>query len=178
MKRKKIIILFVALMFIGIFVRIIYVNVSCVRTGKYVYDQGEECSYNDIVYKIKSVNIYDNVDDAREYFEKSEFENSAYESKILVIGVDVTYIGDQDKTNLLVSKFHIQFGAYTNGIWNTSKLQNDKELIKGQTKTVYLVTNIVNSKYLLSKSSWNHLDSKKCELVLSTYPDIIIMKCN
>lgn len=164
---------------ICIFLRIFYLNLNYGKTCKYEYEYefGEECCFNDIIYKIQSVNIYDDIEDAREFFGKSQQEENTYEQKIIVIGVEVTYVGDKDNTTLYVSKDHIQIGSYTNGIWNTLRLQQDRELIKGQTKTVYLITSIVNSKYAISKKSWENPPIGKCELVLSTYPQIIIMKC-
>lgn len=176
MKRRTQIIT-VIIIIICIVLRIIYVNVHSDKADKYVYEFGEECCFNDIVYKIRSINIYDDIEEARQFFEKSQQEENVYEQKIVVIGVDVTYVGDEEKTTLFVSKNRIQIGAYTNGIWNTARLQKDRELIKGETKTVYLITSIVNSKYAISEKSWDSPPLEKCELVLSTYPSIIVLKC-
>lgn len=177
MKRIRIIVSIIIVICIS--ARIIYINVDDNnRACKYEYRFGEECCFNDIVYKIQSVNVYDDIEEAREFFVKSQQEENVYEQKIIVIGVEVTYVGDEDKTTLYVSKNHIQMGSYTNGIWNTTKLREDRELIKGQTKTVYLITSIVNSKYAISNESWNNPPIEKCELILSTYPQIIIMKCS
>ena len=46
---------------ICIFLRIFYVNLNCDKTCKYEYEFGEECCFNDIIYKIQSVNIYDDI---------------------------------------------------------------------------------------------------------------------
>ena len=175
--KRRIQIIAVIIIIICIVSRIIYVNVYSDKVDKYVYEFGEECCFNDIVYKIRSVNVYDDIEEARQFFEKSQQEENFYEQKIVVIGVDVTYVGDEEKTTLLVSKNRIQIGACSNGMWNTARLRKDSELIKGESKTVYLITSIVNSKYAISKKSWDSPPLEKCELVLSTYPQAIIMKC-
>ena len=63
--KRRIQIIAVIIIIICIVSRIIYVNVYSDKVDKYVYEFGEECCFNDIVYKIRSVNVYDDIEEAR-----------------------------------------------------------------------------------------------------------------
>lgn len=177
MKRKYIItIIFVILaIIVG---RIIYVNMNYEGPEKSVYTYGKECIYNDFSYRISSFGIYDNIDEIKEFVWKTDDFVEGSDTSYVVIGVDVTYVGSQEKANFFLRNLRIQSGAWTNGIYSTEQLKQNRELLRGQTKTLYFMTTVSHVKYAISHSTWNNLENRKFELVLSTYPDIIIMECN
>ena len=62
--KRRIQIIAVIIIIICIVSRIIYVNVYSDKVDNYVYEFGEECCLNDIVYKIRSVNVYEDIEEA------------------------------------------------------------------------------------------------------------------
>lgn len=180
MKKKKIVTITVALIISIIFIiRVVYVNVKYndIMPHKIVYKYGEQCTYKDVVYQVKDWKVYDSEDEAREYIGEGVYDIYEGESKVVIVAVDVTYIGDADTYKLSLSNKHIQSGGWTNGIIRTARFSSDRELVKGETKTIYLYVNVSNTVSAISPSEFSRIDKRKFEFVLSTYPDIIIMEC-
>lgn len=178
-KRKQIAAAAAILVFCVCIARIIYVNASSERPSRFVYEKGEACTYQDMTYRISDCSIYEQEEDVQRYI--SDFSDQGkqlYETRYVVIGMEVTYVGTEQQKKFSKSGMHVQANAWTNGIEAYEFTDQDSILLPNQTKKVYMCVRVVHSKWTVTEHFWTHLEDRPYEVVLSTYPDIIIMKAN
>lgn len=175
-KKRKVCIIVLILIVIMCAARILYININNSGPDSQVYKYGEICTYKNINYKIIDSKVYDSMDEIKQYdfhFDQSD----TFPSKLLVIGVELTYIGDEEQYKFSTREMHVQASAWTNGICDISYENNSNVLEKGISKTAYILVEIVNSGFTISQKHWENVYDLDYELVVSTYPEINIMKC-
>lgn len=178
MKKKRIGLGAVIIAFVLCFGRIIYVNAGYVKPARTVYRIGQECIYKDFSYKVTGRTVYDTAGEITEttYQDVSDTAEREYQTKYVVIGLSVTYVGEQEKGEFSISGLNVQSGPWSNGLSNFYDLmRDDRELVRGEPKMFYMISTLSSAS--IAKSSWNGLKDRKYELVLSAYPEIIIMEC-
>lgn len=177
-KKRKMCVFIAVFIFIIYIARVVYVNANYDKPHEYIYDKGTECIYNDFKYYVKQHNIYDGDDEEfLDYnFNINRGKNNS-PTKYLVIELNCTYVGEQDKEKLSTMTWRVQTNTWHNGIYDVKYSDNINEFTPNQTKNIYLCVGIVNSGYTIRNSHWNNLDNLDYQLILRSYPEIVILKC-
>lgn len=177
MKKKLIIGLVISALFITYSARVYYVNATSVKVEKVVYEIGQTAKYKDFSYTLKSTKIL-NVDELNEEF-KLNVRNDLYDVKYIVSEIEMEYTGDKDSAQCRLFNCSFQSGAWHNGESadvffqlnaNSMKLEKDKKY------TLYTAGGLC--KIMFTDDDWEKVNNMKFELVLATYPEEIVLKCN
>ena len=177
MKKKLIIGLVVTALFITYFARVYYVNETSVIVEKVEYEIGQTAEYKDFSYTLKSTKIL-NVDELNEAF-KLKVRNGLYDVMYIVSEIEMEYIGDKDIAQCLLFNANFQSGAWSNGESADAFFQmntNSMKLEKGKKYTFYTAGGL--GKIMFTDDDWKKVNNMKFELVIATYPEEIILKCN
>lgn len=175
-RNKKIIFIIILLLVIVSAARIFYININYKRLKKDVYKAGMICNYEGFDYKVKSYNVYENIEDLKQYnFDVNN--NIYYPTKYVLIELECTYTGGEEKAELYLNNWIIQAGQWKNGIIDVNFEDSSNEFIPNQTKTVYLYTGIVNSGFTIKDKNWNNIENLDYQMVLAKYPMVYILKC-
>lgn len=177
MRKRLIISLVIVGIFITYFSRVFYVNFTSNKIDKISYEKGKTVQNKDYLYTLKSTKIL-NVDQLNSEY-KLNIANSLYDIDYVVAEIEVEYIGDKESAPCLLANTSFQSGAWHNGQAMDAFYQingNSIKLEKGKKYTLY--TTGMLSKIMFLDKDWKKLNDMKFELVLSTYPQEIVLECN
>jgi len=177
MKKKLIIGLVIIALFIIYFTRVYYVNATGGKIEKFEYAIGQTAEYNNYLYTVKSTRVL-NVDELNQEF-KLKIENGAsYDIKYIVSEIEMEYTGD-----IASPVCPLLYATYQSGAWHNGESEaflqinnNSMKMEKGKKYTLYTAGALTEIGF--SKDDWKKVNDMKFELVLSTYPKEIILKCN
>ena len=177
MKKKLIIGLVIIALFIIYFTRVYYVNATSLKVVKVEYEVGQTVEYKDFLYTLKSTKIL-NVDELNQEF-KLKIRNDLYDVKYIVSEIEMEYTGDKDSAQCLLLNANFQSGAWSNGESADAFFQmntNSMKLEKGKKYTFYTAGGL--GKIMFTDDDWKKVNNMKFELVIATYPEEIVLKCN
>jgi len=177
MKKKLIIGLVIFVLFITYAARVYYVNATSVKVGKIEYEIGQTAEYKDFSYTLKSTKIL-NVDELNQEF-KLNIKNDLYDIKYIVSEIEMEYTGDKDSVQCPLLKANFQSGAWHNGESADVFFRlnaNSMKLEKGKKYTLYTAGGL--GKIMFTDDDWEKVNDMKFELVIATYPEEIVLKCN
>ena len=177
MKKKLIIGLVIFVLFITYAARVYYVNATSLKVVKVEYEVGQTVEYKDFLYTLKSTKIL-NVDELNQEF-KLKIRNDLYDVKYIVSEIEMEYTGDKDIAQCLLFNANFQSGAWSNGESADAFFQmntNSMKLEKGKKYTFYTAGGL--GKIMFTDDDWEKVNNMKFELVIATYPEEIVLKCN
>ena len=177
MKKKLIIGLVITVLFITYFARVYYVNATGGRIEKVEYAMGQTAEYNNYLYTVKSTRVL-NLDELNQEFNLNIKNGTSYEIKYIVTEIEMEYTGD-----IASPVCPLLYATYQSGAWHNGETDafsqinaNSMNMEKGKKYTLYTAGGLTEIGF--SKDDWKKVNDMKFELVLSTYPKEIVLKCN
>ncbi|MBR6697841.1 MAG: hypothetical protein IKL73_06180 [Lachnospiraceae bacterium] len=176
--KKKLIIIISAVIVVAYFSRVIYVNVNdefkdieCL-----VYDMGETCQIDDFTYTVKAFDIY-TMYEMEEKFNIDLDDEKDCNKLYNVVTLDVKNISEDSKICPMVyGEFVMTSGAWRNGTYASSKINDVSKLTPGENRTMYVYA--TNEKVKIGYSNRKEISREmEFNLVRIYYPKEVRLKC-
>lgn len=178
MNKKKLLLVCI-MFFIALYTaRVCYVNFNYKKPRIITYDRGEICQYGDFLFCMQTKEFKTYGDIKQTYGSITMSNEIDDDETFLVVGFDVTYNGNEERENPKISGICFQSGSWSNGeeYPMLALLNPDGIDIKmDETKRIYLAASL--NWQTFAKSDFPRIRNRQYNMTLSTYPDVIRMRC-
>lgn len=160
------------------FARVILVNLRYDKPDIVIYKKGDVCTYGDFSFcmKTKEFMTYDEI---RRNFSEIKEDYSVNDGDLfMIVGFDVTYNGDEEKATPKLTSVRFQSEGWFNGEeYAMLSILNPagREIMRGETKRIHLA--VYTGKITFADKDWMNVRNRQYNMTLSTYPDVIRMRC-
>ncbi len=157
--------------------RVAVVNMQYDKPEIITYEKGEVCEYKDFAYCMKTKEFL-TADEMKKRCGAGTIDASVEPQDLfLVVGFDVTYQGEQEEATAPIAYFTFESNAFKQGVGFLHIALNPegRGVRRGETKRMYLAAYLPTK--LFAKRHWSGIRERRYNMVLATYPDIIIMRC-
>lgn len=175
-RSRAVFLLLAALAVILYTVRVCAVNLSYDKPKLIIYEKGDVCELGDFSYCVRTKELLTQLELQKRYG-ATPIQNYETES-VLLVGIDITYNGAEESARPDMD-ITFESKAWRNGAitqWTYQINPESTYIARNETKRIYIATSV--AKITFAKRHWNSITHRSYQIVLSTYPDLIVMRCD